>query len=127
VVAAVGVVAMEAAAAAAAAVSTSRVLEEVAVLVGMEAAVAATWVAAWAAAPADAEASSLGPVLAALPVEAAEVAPDPAGYGRQLGGGSTAVGLALSQRVRHLLSRRSKSRTERRLRRQLMRVPRANV
>jgi hypothetical protein len=113
VVAAVGVVAMEAAAAA---------VEEVAVLVGMEAAVAATWVAAWAAVRADAEASSLGPVSAALLVGVAEVALDPAGYGRQLGAGSTAVGLALRQRVRHLLSRRSKSRRERRLRRQLMQV-----
>jgi hypothetical protein len=62
------------------------------------------------AAPADAAASSLEVVSAALPAEAAEVVLHLAGYGRQLGAGSTAAGVALHHRRSHLASHRSKSR-----------------
>jgi hypothetical protein len=62
------------------------------------------------AAPADAAASSLEVVSAALPAEAAEVVLHPAGYGRQLGAGFTAAGVALHHRRSHLVSHRSKSR-----------------
>ena len=62
------------------------------------------------AAPADAEASSLEAASAALPAEVAVVVPHPAGYGRQLGVGSIAVGVALHLRLSHLASHRSKSR-----------------
>jgi hypothetical protein len=62
------------------------------------------------AAPADAEASSLEAVSAAWPVAAAEVVLHLAGYGRQLGAGSTAAGVALHRRINHRASHRSKSR-----------------
>jgi hypothetical protein len=61
------------------------------------------------AAPADAEASSLEAVSAAWPVAAAEVVLHLAGYGRQLGAGSTAAGVALHRRINHRTSHRSKS------------------
>jgi hypothetical protein len=79
------------------------------------------------AAPADAEASSLEAVSAALPVAAAEAVPHLAGYGRQLGAGSTAVGVALHQQVNHLASHRSKSRRRWRPRKQLTEKPPAHV
>jgi hypothetical protein len=66
------------------------------------------------AAPADAVASSLEAASAALPAEVAVVVPHPAGYGRQLGVGSTAAGVALRLRLSHLASHRSKSRRPRR-------------
>lgn len=79
------------------------------------------------AAPADAEASSLEAVLAALPVAAAEVVLQLAGYGRQLGAGSTAAGVALHRRINHRASHRSKSRRRWRPRKQLTEIPAAHV
>jgi hypothetical protein len=79
------------------------------------------------AAPADAEASFLEAVSAALPVAAAEAVLQLAGYGRQLGAGSTAVGVALHRRINHHASHRSKSRSRWRPRKQLTERPAAHV
>jgi len=77
-----------------------------------EEAVAAVWAVG-------AEASSLEAVLAALPAVAAAVAPARAGYGHQLGAGSTAAGVALHPRLGRRLSRRSKSHRQTMLRENL--------
>jgi hypothetical protein len=77
------------------------------------------------AALAGAEASSLEALSDALPVEAAEAveaALHPAGFGRQLGAGSTAAGVALHRRVSHRASRRSKSRRRWRPRKRLTEI-----
>jgi hypothetical protein len=79
------------------------------------------------AALADAAASSLEAVSAALPAGAAEAVPHPAGYGRQLGAGSIAVWVALRLRLSHLASRRNKWRRLRTPRRQLTEMQLARV
>jgi hypothetical protein len=59
-----------------------------------------------AAVSAEADAFSLEAAAAAGGVGAAVAAGDPAGYGIQLGAGSTAAGQSLNPRLRYLLSRR---------------------
>jgi len=61
----------------------------------------------WPVVPADAEISS-SEAVAAVVVEVAEVAAGLAGYGHQLGAGSTAAGPGLRLRLRYLASRRKK-------------------
>jgi hypothetical protein len=76
------------------------------VSVAAEAEAGAAAVAAAAVWAADAEASSLEAVSAALPAEGAAI--HPAGYGHQLGAGSTSAGVSPRLRQRYLMSRRGK-------------------
>jgi hypothetical protein len=80
------------------------------VLVGME-----------AVGPADADTSFSDAASSAAAV-AAVVAAAPAGYGHQLGGGSTAAGPTLPLRVRYLLRRRSGLRIQLSLRKKLTKI-----